>query len=106
SVDCTLPQLITKYQLRPEQIDWFLPHYSSEFFRPQIYAHLKDIGFEIPYARWFSNLTSKGNTGAASIYLMLEELFHSGRLQKGQKLLLFVPESGRFTISYAHLTVV
>jgi len=106
SVDRTLPQLIEKYQLRPEMIDWFLPHYSSDFFRPQIYDHLKAIGFEIPYERWFSNLTSKGNTGAASIYIILEELFHSGRLQKGQRLLLFVPESGRFTISYAMLTVV
>jgi len=106
SVERTLPKLIEKYQLRPEGIDWFLPHYSSDFFRPQIYDHLKAIGFEIPYERWFSNLTSKGNTGAASIYIILEELFHSGRLKKGQRLLLFVPESGRFTISYALLTVV
>jgi 3-oxoacyl-[acyl-carrier-protein] synthase-3 len=106
SVERTLPKLIEKYQLRPEEIDWFLPHYSSDFFRLQIHDHLKAIGFEIPLARWFTNLTSKGNTGAASIYIILEELFHSGRLKKGQRLLLFVPESGRFTISYALLTVV
>ncbi len=106
SVGRTLPKLIEKYALYPQTIDWFLPHYSSEFFRPQISRHLQDIGFEIPEDRWFSNLKTKGNTGSASIYIILEELFHSGRLQTGQRLLLFVPESGRFTISYAMLTVV
>jgi len=106
SVGRTLPKLIEKYTLRPETIDWFLPHYSSEFFRLQISRHLKDIGFEIPEDRWFSNLKTKGNTGSATIYIILEELFHSERLQPAQRLLLLVPESGRFTISYAMLTVV
>ena len=32
----------------------------------------------IPCERWFTNLTTKGNTGAASIYIMLEELVASG----------------------------
>lgn len=106
AVERTLPKLIAKHGLRPEQIDWFLPHYSSDFFRLQIFDHLKAIDFEIPLERWFSNLQTKGNTGSASIYIMLAELFHSGRLKPGDRLLLFVPESGRFTISYALLTVV
>ena len=106
SVDRTLPPLIEKYGLRPKQIDWFLPHYSSDYFRRPIHDHLQEIGFPIPFERWFSNLSTRGNTGSASIYLMLEELFHSGRLKRGERLLLFVPESGRFTISYALLTVV
>jgi len=106
SVGRTLRKLIEKYGLYPQTVDWFLPHYSAEFFRPQISRHLKDIGFEIPEDRWFSNLKTKGNTGSASIYIILEELFHSERLQPGQRLLLLVPESGRFTISYAMLTVV
>jgi 3-oxoacyl-[acyl-carrier-protein] synthase-3 len=37
---------------------------------------------------------------------MLEELFHSGNLQPGQKIFCFVPESGRFTTAYMMLTVV
>ncbi|MBL7204012.1 MAG: hypothetical protein ISS63_06725 [Desulfobacteraceae bacterium] len=52
------------------------------------------------------NLEEMGNTGAASIYIMLEELFHSGRLKKGERLFLIVPESGRFSICYAMLTVI
>jgi 3-oxoacyl-[acyl-carrier-protein] synthase III len=37
---------------------------------------------------------------------MLEELFHSGKLKEGEKLLCYIPESGRFAIAYMLLTVV
>jgi 3-oxoacyl-[acyl-carrier-protein] synthase III len=30
-----------------------------------------------------------------SIFILLEELYHSGRLQAGEKILCHVPESGR-----------
>ena len=59
-----------------------------------------------PEARWFTNLERIGNVGSASIYLMIEELMNSGRLERGQKLLCFVPESARFTVYYMQLTVV
>ena len=60
----------------------------------------------IPEEKWFTNLYTRGNTGCASIYLMLEEIFNSGKLQPGQKIFCFVPESGRFTTAYMMLTVV
>jgi 3-oxoacyl-[acyl-carrier-protein] synthase III len=63
-------------------------------------------GFDIPQERWFSNLTRVGNVGSAAIYLMLDELMSSGRLERGQKLLCLVPESARFTVYYMLLTVV
>ncbi|MCE1782038.1 hypothetical protein LWT85_24965, partial [Enterobacter hormaechei] len=56
--------------------------------------------------RWFTNLTVKGNTGSASIYIMLDELMKSGKLKKDQRLLCFIPESARFTGAFMHLTVV
>jgi 3-oxoacyl-[acyl-carrier-protein] synthase-3 len=37
---------------------------------------------------------------------MLDELFHSGRIQKGQKLLMFIPESGRFSSGFVYLEAV
>ena len=67
---------------------------------------MENIGFAIAEDKWFTNLTTKGNTGAASIYIMLEELFHSGRLRSGEKILCFVPESGRFSTAFMLLTVV
>ena len=59
----------------------------------------------MPKEKWFTNLSDVGNIGAGSIYIMLEELFNSGELKKGQKLLLMVPESARFSYAWVLLTV-
>ena len=67
---------------------------------------MEGIGFRIPYEKWFTNLAYKGNTGSASIYVIMEELFHSDKLKEGQKILCFIPESGRFSVAYVLLTVV
>lgn len=91
--------------LRPETFDWFLPHYSSAYFREKLRAELERIGFAIPCERWFTNLETVGNVGSASIFLMLDELFHSGALRAGQRILCFVPESGRFSVGYIGITV-
>jgi 3-oxoacyl-[acyl-carrier-protein] synthase-3 len=64
------------------------------------------IGFHVPHEKWFTNLTYKGNTGAASIYVMLEELFHSDKLKEGDKVLCYIPEIVRFSIAYMLLTVI
>jgi 3-oxoacyl-[acyl-carrier-protein] synthase-3 len=101
-----LRQVMVKRNLSPESIDWFLPHMSSEYFRKPIAQCLEDSEFSIPQGRWFTNLSERGNTGAASIYIMIHELLESGRLSLGQKLLCFVPESGRFSGGFMHLTVV
>ena len=54
----------------------------------------------------FTNLYEKGNTGSASIYVMLEELFNGGRLKDGERILCMVPESGRFIVSFVQMTVI
>jgi 3-oxoacyl-[acyl-carrier-protein] synthase-3 len=97
-----IPQLKA---LDPDSITWFVPHYSSHYFRDKVYEHMLKAGFDIPQERWFTNLYSKGNTGAASLYIILEELFHSGRLKSGDRILCYVPESGRFSTAWIHLTV-
>ncbi len=101
-----LASVVKKHKIKPEDIDWFLPHYSSGYFRDKFYNGMKDIDFEIPYEKWFTNLIQKGNTGSASIYIIMEELFNSGKLKKGQKLLCFIPESGRFSHCYMMLTAI
>jgi 3-oxoacyl-[acyl-carrier-protein] synthase-3 len=105
TMGAALSQVVRKRQLRPDQVDWFLPHYSSAYFRPKFFDEMKRIGFEVPDGKWFSNLSEKGNTGSAAIFIILEELFHSGRLQPGQNLLCFIPESGRFSHGFVWLTV-
>ena len=105
TVERGLGQTVTKRSLVADDIDWFLPHYSSDYFRSRVQEGMENIDFAIPTEKWFTNLREKGNTGAASIFIMLEELFHSGQLKKGEKLLCYVPESGRFSVSYMLLTV-
>lgn len=102
----TLPKLREKYGIRPEDVDYFLPHYSSHYFRERLDVCMKNADFAIDQSRWFTNLPDKGNTGAASIYIMVDELFRSGRLNVGEKLLCYIPESGRFSVAYMLLEVV
>ncbi|MGV8841810.1 MAG: beta-ketoacyl-ACP synthase III [Pseudomonas sp.] len=106
TVEEALKRIMARRELHVGAIDYFLPHYSSEFFRAPLAAGLANADLPIPQERWFTNLTSKGNTGAASIFIMLEELFNSGRLRSGERLLCYVPESGRFSSAFMHLTVV
>jgi 3-oxoacyl-[acyl-carrier-protein] synthase-3 len=105
-VEKPLAAIAARRGLRAADVDWFLPHMSSEYFREPLARALENIGFGIPQERWFTNLATRGNTGSASIYVMVDELFRSGRLRPGQRILCFVPESGRFSSAYIHLTVV
>jgi 3-oxoacyl-[acyl-carrier-protein] synthase-3 len=96
---------LAKHGVKSEEIDYFLPHMSSEFFKDKIYQQLIANETGIMYDKWFVNLTRVGNVGAASVYFMVDELFHSGKLKKGDKIFLLVPESARFSYMYSLLTV-
>jgi 3-oxoacyl-[acyl-carrier-protein] synthase-3 len=89
-----------------DEIDHVAVHYSSETLRPFAQREFARRGLDIREERWFSNLSTVGNVGCAAIYLILEEMLASGRIEEGQKVLCFVPESGRFTISFMLLTAV
>lgn len=97
--------IFAKHQLSHTEIDYFLPHISSYVFKDKLYEAFKSANMEIPEEKWFINLDQIGNVGSASSYLQLEELFNSKTLRKGQKILLSVPESGRFNYVYALLEV-
>lgn len=101
-----IKEIFDREGLTTDDIDYFMPHMSSEFFRPKIFEVMSILGNNIPYERWFVNLTSLGNVGAASAYFMVHELFKSGKLKKGERMLLLVPESSRFSYMYALLTAV
>ena len=101
-----IKEIFDRRGLVAKDIDWFLPHISSNFFKSKIYDLVEIYGGGIPYEKWFINLYTVGNVGAASVYLMIDELFHSDKLKKGEKILLLVPESSRFSYMYAMLTVI
>ena len=106
TVGKSLEQAMARRGLTPAEVDWFLPHMSSEYFRQPTADCMADVGFAVAQEKWFTNLHTKGNTGSASIYIMIDELLQSGRLKAGDRLLCFIPESGRFTGSLMYLTAV
>ncbi|WP_281226033.1 beta-ketoacyl-ACP synthase III [Flavobacterium aquiphilum] len=101
----SMAEALSKNNVSASEIDFFLPHVSSHYFVDGLSKSLAERGMVIPMEKWFMNLAYVGNVGAASIYLALEELMNSGKLKKGNKILLSVPESGRFSYAYAYLTV-
>ncbi len=98
-------QTLNDKGIKPEDLSYFLPHMSSYFFESKIEDALTEYGYPIPKEKWFTNLKSKGNVGAGSIYLMVDELFNSNKLKKGDTILLAVPESARFSYVFSLLTV-
>ncbi|MGB6150915.1 MAG: 3-oxoacyl-[acyl-carrier-protein] synthase III C-terminal domain-containing protein, partial [Pricia sp.] len=101
----SLKKVYAKHNIGPDTIDYYLPHISSYYFKQGLYDEMAAQGVEMPWHKWFLNLEHVGNVGAASVYLMLEELVASGKLKKGDTILLHVPESARFSYMYAYLTV-
>ncbi|HMJ46490.1 MAG TPA: beta-ketoacyl-ACP synthase III [Ferruginibacter sp.] len=100
-----LKAALDKHGVKSSEVDFFLPHMSSEFFKDKIFQQLIANETVITYDKWFVNLSQVGNVGAASVYFMVDELFHSGKLKAGDKILLLVPESARFSYMYGLLTV-
>ncbi len=84
-----------------------LPHMSSFFFRRKmervLQEHFSDPERPVPY---WTNLATAGNTGAASIYVMLDEYLRGHELRDGDRIMLFVPESGQFNYVMVSLTAV
>ncbi len=101
----SMKDAMAKNNLTPSSVTYFLPHISSYYFEDKLKNLMKEEGVDVPDSSWFMNLSKIGNVGSASIFIMLEELFHSGKLKKGDSIFLCVPESGRFSYAYALLTV-
>lgn len=82
-----------------------LPHMSSYYFEPAVRQIMAELSpnREVPY---WTNLRTAGNTGAASIFIMLDEYLKTQPVAAGDRILLFVPESGQFNYVLISLTVV
>ena len=99
-------RLIEEGVLTMKDVDHFLCHYSSHHFKGKIADLLEMSGASIPQEKWFTNLYTRGNTGAASILIMLDEFLRGDRAKVGERILCMVPESGRFNTAYMHFTVI
>ena len=88
-----------------ESYSMVLPHMSSYYFEPAVKKIIAELSPNCPVPFW-TNLRTAGNTGAASIFIMLDEYLKTQPVAAGDRILLFVPESGQFNYVLISLTVV
>ena len=93
-------QKVDAGRIDPAAVDWLLCHYSAKSLRAEIVSLLENTAGMIAEEKWFSVLRGAGNVGAASIWIMADALLRSGRLERGQKVLFVVPESGRAMVGF------
>jgi len=80
-VPAILQSLLSNTGTQPDQLDWLLLHQANQ----RILDAVADR-FKIPHGKVLSNLSSYGNTSAATIPLMLDEAVRDGRIQPGHRL--------------------
>ena len=96
--------VLAKHHVKAEEIDHVIPHVSSMFFYEKLNDVIAARNIALTNEKWFTNLTSVGNIGSAAIYVGLEELIRTKEIKQGDKILLLVPESGRFSYGTVLLT--
>lgn len=94
------------HSVSPDSISYVIPHVSSMFFYDKIINELKNVGVRIDESKWFTNLPKVGNIASAAIFAALDEFWRTHELKSGEKILLLVPESGRFSYGTVLLSVV
>ena len=97
--------VLAKHHVKAEEIDYVIPHVSSMFFYEKLNDEIAARNIALTKEKWFTNLTSVGNIGSAAIYVGLEELIRTKDIKQGDKILLLVPESGRFSYGTVLLSV-
>ena len=91
----------------PESLRWIPAHYSSERMKEIVFKEFARRGTNMIRPEiWYSNLATVGNIGSAAIYVILDDMMEQGLIKDGDTLLCMVPESGRFAVSFMHLTAV
>ena len=100
-------RLLAMGKFDPKTVTWFPAHYSSERMKTLMLGEMsrRNVAAVRP-EMWYSNLTRVGNIGCAAIFVILDEMMTEGLIKDGDTLLCMVPESGRFVVSFMHLTAV
>ncbi len=81
-VECA-ETILTRHGLTVADLDLFIPHQANLRI---IEAAAKRVG--LPMDKVFVNVDRYGNTGAASVYVALEEALAAGRIRRGNLVLL------------------
>lgn len=96
---------LSRHQTDLSKVRYVIPHISSMYFYEKLSAEIKSRGIALTKEKWFTNLTTVGNIASAAAFAGLDELLKTKQLNKGEQIMLLVPESGRFSYGIALLTV-
>lgn len=99
-------RLVHDGRINPSKVDHMLCHYSSDYFRSKVFDMLNKAGVGIEEEKWYTNLYTRGNTGCASLFIMLDEFWRTQKYNNGDTIICIVPESGRFNNVFMQLTIV
>lgn len=83
TIPATVNELLEKTGKTLEEIDWVICHQANQRI---IDASVRRLG--VPAEKFYKNLDRYANTSAASIPLAIAEMKESGRLEKGQRVIL------------------
>ncbi len=97
---------LNKHSTNTTSIKYVIPHISSMYFFHRLEKGLLQRNIDLPTSKWYTNLTWVGNIGSVAPFAALDELIRTKPLEKGDQILLLVPESGRFSFGVALLTCV
>jgi len=72
-------ELCAKHEVTLDQVDWFVAHQANDRINGSVRQSLK-----VPEAKVPSNIARYGNTSAATIPILCDEMIRDGRLKKGE----------------------
>jgi 3-oxoacyl-[acyl-carrier-protein] synthase III len=76
-------RVLERAHIRPDQLDLFIPHQANQRITEAVRERLG-----LPAEKVYSNISRVGNTSSASIPICLDECVRSGRIKKGDLMLL------------------
>lgn len=100
-----IEQALSRHDVQMNSIRYVIPHISSMYFYNKLSEEINRRGIDLPVEKWYTNLTTVGNCGSVAIFAALDELLRTHPMEKEDRILLLIPESGRFSYGVVLLTV-
>lgn len=101
-----IEEALNLFEVDTDEVTYVIPHISSMYFYNKLDEEFRSRGIDLPTSKWFTNLTWVGNVGSVAPFSALDELLRTKPLKSGDRILVVVPESGRFSFGVTLLRVI